>query len=496
MQEDLMAAVDLGSNSFHLTIARLAEDQPRVLDRLRERVALASGLGPGRELSSEARERALATLGRFGQRLRDIAPERLRAVGTFALRRARNIEGFLVEAEHALGHAIEIISGAEEARLVYLGVARDRPRSDVRRLVVDIGGGSTECILGAGYEAQTTDSLSMGCVSFSQRFFPDGIVSAKGYAQALLAAHLEFETMEQAYRAKGWDECVGSSGTILSIEGILRASDWLADGIALKGLRKIERELVQAGDMATVQLAGLAADRREVLPGGLAILQAAFEALHIERMDVSQGALRDGVLYDLLGRLQHADVRHETIQALCQRYQVSSAQAERVESTALALFDAVAADWKLAAHERQMLGWAARLHEIGLTVAYSGYHKHGAYLATYGTLNGFSREDQELLATLIRTQRGKLGWNLLRSVRGLSATKLLALAVLLRLAVRLNRSRTDAVHRPSEVRAKTEPLRLRLRFPDGWLAEHPLTQADLEEEVNLLGKLDFGLRIG
>ncbi len=503
-ESEWLAAVDLGSNSFHLTIARIDQGQPRVLDRLRDRVALASGLDRDHRLSEEACGRALETLFRFGQRLREIPPGRLRAVGTYTLRRAKDTAQFLARAEQALGHPIEILSGAEEARLVYLGVAHNLPRHEGGRLVVDIGGGSTECILGQGFEARQTDSLSMGCVSYSRRYFPRGIVTAKAYDKAVLAARLELEPLKSGYRQAGWEQCAGSSGTILAIDGILRALH-AADaalgpgrsaaypGVTLKGIKRLAKLLLAARSMSALDLPGLAADRRDVLPGGLAILQAVFRALRIASMEVSEGALRDGVLYDLLGRIQHEDVRERTVESLCTRYHIDRAQAERVESTALKLFDAVAGAWGLGAVSRLELSWAARLHEIGLAVAYPGFHKHGAYLVTHGVMRGFSREEQDLLAALIRTHRRKISWGLLRSVRGRAPREVRALSVLLRLAARLNRSRADAPLPTLAVRARTD--RLELGLPGEWLAEHPLTRADLEDEAGLLARVDFELRL-
>lgn len=495
--EELLAAVDLGSNSFHLTIARVGQGQPRLVDRIRDRVALASGLDSDYHLSEAACERALDSLQRFGQRLREIPRDRLRAIGTYTLRRAKDTKQFLTRAEQALGHPIEIVSGAEEARLIYLGVSHHLPPGQSRRLVVDIGGGSTECILGRGFEALRTDSLSMGCVSFSRRFFPKGSVGAKSYGQAVLAARLELEPMQRDYRRATWDRCAGSSGTILAIDELLAGGAVGGSspyrGITLKGIKRLAKILMAAPSMDALELPGLAPDRRGVLPGGLAILQAVFEALRIECMEPAKGALRDGVLYDLLGRIKNEDIRERAVDSLCERYHVDIAQAERVHRTALSLFSQVAEAWELDLTSQLGLSWAARLHEIGLAVAHPGYHKHGAYLVTHGAMRGFSREEQELLATLIGMHRRKPAWSALRSVRGRSPSEVRALCILLRLAVRLNRSRADAPLPPIEVRARTD--RLKLILPSGWLDQHPLTRADLEDEAGLLRRVDFELRL-
>lgn len=493
MNHDFLAAVDLGSNSFHLTVARLAHGEVQVVDRLRIRVGLAEGLGPSQAISKEVADRALDCLRQFGERVADVAPHRMRAVGTYTLRRMRDADEFLAQAEDALGHAIEVVSGAEEARLIYLGVSHDLPPSPGRRLIVDIGGGSTECIVGEGFDALAMDSLSMGCVSFSQRFFDGGEITSRRFERAVLAARLELETLEDAYRERGWDECVGSSGTILAVREILDQNGWTAGAITAKGVRKLAKTLVSAGSTKELELPGLAQDRRAVLPGGLAILQAVFAALEIDEMAASQGALREGVLYDLLGRIQHEDARDRTIRAFAARYGVDDTQAGRVAATVARLAEQAAEPWGLDAAQLRLLRWAARIHEVGLAVSYAGHHKHGAYLVQNSVLPGFSREDQVLLATLIRNHRRKPSRTSLKSVRSMSTKRVARLAALLRLGVRLHRSRRSGRVPPITVRAREG--RLRLIFPEGWLDEQPLTRADLEDESTLLERIGIELRL-
>jgi exopolyphosphatase/guanosine-5'-triphosphate,3'-diphosphate pyrophosphatase len=406
---ETVAAVDLGSNSFHMVVAQHVDGQLVVLDRLRERVALADGLDASKRLTERAVERALECLQRFGQRLRVMPPGSVRAVGTSALRQAHDTEAFLLKAREALGHPIEVVSGREEARLIYMGVAHLSAGAKNRRLVIDIGGGSTECILGDGYEALRTDSLHMGCVNFSQRFFPDGVLSRERMKKADVAAALEFSTIARTYQRLSWDACIGSSGTILSIESILHANQWSALGIDAAGLKKLARALVECGNVDKLDLPGMPADRAAVLAGGFAILRAAHRIFGIELMQTSQGALREGLLFDLLGRNHHADVRDQTIRSTMQRYAVDQEQAARVERTALGLLRQVAADWELEPEEsRRLLSWAARLHEIGLSISWSGYHKHGAYLVSNSDMPGFSRQEQALLAALILGHRRNL----------------------------------------------------------------------------------------
>jgi exopolyphosphatase/guanosine-5'-triphosphate,3'-diphosphate pyrophosphatase len=486
--------VDLGSNSFHMVVARVEDGHVHVLDRLKERVALAAGLDDEGNLTGRAQRNALASLARFGQRLRDMSPRNVRAVGTNALRRAKNSREFLTRAESVLGHSIEVIPGREEARLIYLGVAHSRQEDPGRRLVVDIGGGSTECIIGRGFEPLAMDSLDMGCVAWSLRHFPDGRVTKKSMERARLAARLEMRPIRRRYRKLGWSTCLGSSGTILSVEQLIRGAGWGDDGITPKGLKRLTDALVEAGRADRLELPGLEAERAPVLAGGLAILAAVVDGLGIERMVPSSGALREGVIYDLLGRFGHEDVRDRTIRRLARRYGVDAAQAARVESTAVKALNDVARAWDLGDEEsKKLLSWACQIHEIGMSVAYSGHHRHGAYLAANSDLPGFSRDDQQALATLVLGHRRKLQREAFVTLPGPYPDRAARLCVLLRLAVLLHRSRSE--RRAPRLRLRAEKNALGVRFPDGWLARHPLTHADLDEERSLLGDVGFRLDV-
>jgi exopolyphosphatase/guanosine-5'-triphosphate,3'-diphosphate pyrophosphatase len=492
---ETVAAVDLGSNSFHLVVAQYVDGRLIVLDRLRERVALAEGLDESKRLKEKVSERALACLERFGQRLREHPPRSVRAVGTSALRQAKNAEAFLTRAREVLGHPIEVVSGREEARLIYLGVSHLSAGTASRRLVIDIGGGSTECILGESYEALRTDSLHMGCVNYSLRFFPDGGITRERMKKAEVAAALELSPIARTYKHLGWDVCIGSSGTILGIESVLGANHWSEHGIDEPGLKQLGRSLVDCGNSEKLKLDGLPEDRAPVLAGGFAILRAAFKIFQIKSMQTSQGAMREGLLFDLLGRIHHADVRDETIRRAMQRYAVDVEQAGRVERTALLLLDRAAVDWGLESSEaRQLLSWAARLHEIGLSISWSGYHKHGAYLVQNSDMPGFSRQEQELLAALIQGHRRRLAEDAFATLPPLRTPLVLKLCVLLRLAARLNRSRSP---RPLPVlRLRVRKLRVELLFPSDWLEGHALTRADLEEEARILADVGVELVIG
>jgi exopolyphosphatase/guanosine-5'-triphosphate,3'-diphosphate pyrophosphatase len=491
---DTFAAVDLGSNSFHMVVARLVQDQLHILDRLRERVALAAGLDDRKRLSEEAQERSLACLARFGERLRGMPHGSVRAVGTSALRIARNSRSFLARASETLGHPIEVISGPEEARLIYLGVAHDLSDDVQRRLVVDIGGGSTECILGERFEALKTDSLHMGCVNYSQRFFAGGEIKEKSMERATIAARLELQSMERHYRALGWEDCVGSSGTILSVEQILRANQWSEKGITPKALRKLRRALVDKGHVAKLDFAGMQSDRAPVLPGGVAILEAVFDGLAIEAMSTSQGALREGVLYDLLGRIRHEDLRDRTIRRVGERYHVDMVQSGRVQRTAIALLAQVANEWGIPPEEgKQLLSWAARLHEVGVSLSHSGHNKHGAYIVANSDMPGFSREDQMTLAALIEGHRRKISMERFEALAPSMQKMALRLCAILRLAVLLNRSRGQ--HSTPVVRFTAKKNGYALEFPEGWLDGNPLTRADLEEEKARLASVGLEVEI-
>lgn len=498
-QARIVAAADLGSNSFHLVIARETGAGIQVIDRLRERVRLAAGLDDDKRLDPAYAERALQTLARFGDRLRDLPADRKRVVATDTFRRIRDGRAFFEACEAAIGAPIEIVSGAEEARLVYLGVAHAVPAEPVRRLVVDIGGGSTELIVGSGAEPIEATSRYMGCVSFSRRFFGDGKLSRKRFDQARLAARLELRSVESSLRAHGWDACYGSSGTVHAIKHIARAHGWSDGEISGRALRKLRKAMVRAGRTDKLGgIEGLRPDRVEVLAGGLAILLACFDALGIETMRPAPAALREGVLYDLLGRFRQEDVRERTIAAMQRRYEVDRLQAARVERMATRIFDRVGADWGLGPTDRRWLGWAARLHEVGIAISHTGYHKHGGYILTHAAMPGFSRDTQHALAALLRNHRRKISVDALDRVADTRRGALVRLTALLRVAVLLERTRSGRLPRGLDAEAiegsDGSPAMV-LRFDPDWFADHPLVAADLRAEASRLSSLGVGLRI-
>jgi exopolyphosphatase/guanosine-5'-triphosphate,3'-diphosphate pyrophosphatase len=482
---ELLAAVDLGSNSFHMVVARAVLGQLRIVDRVKEHVRLAEGLDGKGGVSEEALIRAHDCLQRFGQRLAEIPPGRVRAIATNTVRQLRQPQNFLMPAEAALGHDIEVVSGREEARLIYLGVAHGNPPRSQHRLVMDIGGGSTEFIVGAGFEAIERESLQMGCIATTRRFFADGKLSEKRWQAARTEITAEFQQFASTYRSLGWQELFGSSGTIKAVAEVAAAMK-LGSGseITAAALAQVRERLLGFNTIRELRLPGLSADRRPVFAGGLLILDAAFAELELERMAVSENALREGVLYDILGRGSRQDPRDGSIRALGRRYDVDLQQAARVEETALSLFDQVAADWRLTDEDRRLLAWAARVHEIGLAVAHSQYHRHGAYLIEHSDIAGFSRTEQQFIAALVRNQRRDLHRKSIDALTDRLAAAALHCARLLRLSVLLHRS-----HDPRRIPVlglEAGVGRLTLRLPQDWLAAHPLTQADLDTEIAYL----------
>lgn len=480
-QPQLLAAVDLGSNSFHMVIARVSHGEVRVQESLSEKVQLGAGLDERNRITQAAEQRALECLGRFAQRIRDIPRESVRAVGTNTLRLARNSRSFLARAESILGHDIEVVAGREEARLIYLGVSHFLPDQGGHRLVVDIGGGSTEVIIGEGFEAIETESLHMGCVSFQQRFFPQGELTEKAFDKAVMAAEQEVVSIQAAYRKMGWNQAVGSSGTIKSIMQASCDGGWGDGAITPAVLQKLRKKLLRAGHVDAIDLKGLREDRRPIFAPGLAILTGIFKQLSIDTMTVSTGALREGLLYDQIGRLSHEDVRDRSIQALMTRQHVDQGQAQRVQQTAARFLEQTAADWQLEEplHE-DALRWASLLHEIGMSVSHSQFHKHGAYLVENSDLPGFSRQEQQLVALLVRGHRRRVSQDLFKALPSDDQVPGLRLCLLLRLAARLHHARTEDTTLPAKLSASGSTLTL--GFPNDWLSAHPLTQADLEQE--------------
>jgi len=475
VKQETLAALDLGSNSFHLQIGRVVDDQVYLLDSLRDPVRLGAGLTRDRRIDQGTKSRALEALARFSERLRGFPRSAVRAVGTSALRVAKNAESFLSEAEATLGFPIEVIFGREEARLIYLGVAHSLAPSSERRLVIDIGGGSTELIIGTGLEPELMESTPMGCVSYSLRFFPEGRLEKSCFKRAELAAANELQRIVDSYRRTGWKHAVASSGTAKSLAAILRESDLCEQGISAAALDKLRALFIKAGEIDKLDLPGLRQDRAAIISGGLAIMSAALVEFGIEHLEVSDGALRQGVLYDLLGRVRHRDMREATVRQFMRRYQVDTAQAERVGRLAQNIHASLNEESSEA--DTAMLRWAASLHEIGISIAHAGYHKHSAYIVAQADMPGFSQKEQARLSRLVLAHRGKL--TKIEDLPERSADW--ALIFSLRLAALFNLSRRDLALPTPACKASKSGFQLTLQR--AWLEEHPMTEGALENET-------------
>ena len=492
---DLVAAVDLGSNSFRMLVAQVVQTpsgtQLRPIDTLRESVRLAAGLTDNKLLGNDAYQRGITAIRRFGERIRGFDPSKVRAVATNTLRVAKNASNFVREAEEALGFPIEIIAGVEEARLIYIGAAHEVPAVQGNRLVVDIGGGSTELIIGKAYEPKLMESLYIGCVSHSLRFFPKGNIDAHAFKEAELAARREIQVISGAFLKTGWKQVIGSSGTARALAELIADNNFNNHGDSLTmgrvngssglitrdGLKAIKKHLLKYEHVNQVELLGLKDDRRAVWPGGLAIMIAVFDELSIESMEVTDAALRIGVLYDLLGRSQHEDMRFVTVEQFMQRYAVDREQAKRVGNLAAEFLTQLPKpDQESRADNIALLQWAANLHEIGLSISHNGYHKHSAYIAGNADMPGFSKNDQARLAALLIGHTGKLG-KLANNV-SFSDWRML---FCLRLAQVLCRGRTDSSL--PKVRVSESNGSYSVSLSKEWTKEHSLTEFSLEKEA-------------
>lgn len=494
-ERQLYAAVDLGSNSFHMIVARYEHGELRVIDRIRDMVRLAGGLDEQGRLDPALREQALASLARFGQRISGIPEHQMRAVGTQTFRRLRNPAAFLVVAETALGCPIDIISGREEARLVYLGVAQGMPPAGGRRLVIDIGGGSTEIVVGEELEPDLAESLAFGCVSMTRSAFSDGRISERRWQRASQEIRRELQAYGANFRVDGWQQAVGSSGTIRAVGSIMAELKPGRPGIITAAdLGELRKRLIAFGRADRIALPGLSEHRQPVIAGGVLILEAVMDALRIDHLEVSSYALREGLLHDLMGRLEHRDPREQSVQAMAERYQVDRAQAERVVDWSRAAFEQVAEDWQLAPIHAELLRWTCQLHEIGLAIAHDGYQLHSAYILEHADLAGFSRTEQQLMATLARLQRRRINPSELEALPPRLQRPARRLLCLLRLALALYRPRGNTQLADFALQAKAE--RIELLLPAGFLEHQALTRRDLEFEQQQFKRIGVELQLG
>jgi exopolyphosphatase / guanosine-5'-triphosphate,3'-diphosphate pyrophosphatase len=478
-----LAAVDMGSNSFRLEIGSLPQGKYRRIDYLKDTVRLGAGLDEGGQLTEEAAQRGLACLRRFANRLAGFEPQHVRAVATQTLREAKNRNAFLLRAQEALGYPIEVISGREEARLIYAGVNHMQPAdtADTARLVVDIGGRSTELILGQGREPRVAESFRVGCVSLSLRYFAGGELTREGFRAAQVAAGAELEEALIPFARQHWSQALGSSGTAGAVSQLL-AANGITDGrITPAGLRWCIERCLQAGHIERIEMTGLKADRRAVLPGGLAILYTLATHFDIQALHPAKGALRQGVIVDLFERLMAAqktisgDTRDASVAELQKRFDVDTGQAERVASVALALFDSAIPDAE--PETRRELAWACALHEMGLMVSHHDHHRHSAYLLAHVDAPGFSQSQQRRVGDLVLGQRGGL-----RKLEPQLASETFAWQILcLRLAVIKCHARGPVS--ASALRLRVRGREAQLGWAQGWAETHPRTLFLLQEEA-------------
>ena len=481
-----LAVVDMGSNSFRLELGRVEGDQIYRLDTWRETLRMGAALDARGHLKRGPQRAALACLARFAERLRGFHPSAVRAVATNTFRVARNAGPFLAAAERTLGFPIDIITGHEEARLIYVGVAHVLPPSEAPRLVIDIGGGSTEFIIGRGLLPQRLESLPIGCVGLTQRFFTKGILSAARFAAATKAARGEIDGIAGTFGNDHWEHAYASSGTALALADILAQNGFSDGGITPDGLARLRKLMVRAGHVKDLALVALKAERAPVLAGGLAVMEAAVRELDVARIEPVGGALRLGVLYDLLGRTVHHDAREATVAQFAERYRIDTAQAERVAATCVRLFADLAPGIDVSCV--QELRWAALLHECGTSIAHTAFHKHGAYILQNADMPGFSAREQQRLSYLVIGCRGGLR----KMLPALEDAVFRAQILALRLAVLLHHARRP--HAVPDLKLRDE-RGVRLTVPAHWLRANPLTAHLLEREQRDWVSVGLPLRI-
>ncbi|XQF91117.1 guanosine-5'-triphosphate,3'-diphosphate diphosphatase [Pseudoalteromonas espejiana] len=488
-QKNVYAVIDLGSNSFHMLIAKSIAGGLQTIGRVKRKVRLAAGLDNENVLSTEAMQRGWECLALFAERLQDIPKQNITIVATATLRLATNADVFKTQAEKILGHTINVISGELETRTIYKGVAHTSSCTG-KQLVIDIGGASTEVVIGKGFEALHYKSLNMGCVTYLERYFKDCQLSEANFNAAIKAAHVVIDEIAPEYKAAGWQIASGASGTVQAIQEIMVAQN-LDDILTLEKLNKIKDQSIAYSTIAALDLPGLSEERRLVFVSGLAILIALFESLNIEKMGLAGGALREGVLYSMVPEFHNSDIRKRTVDGFMDRYHVDQKQASRVSSLVMQLAAQVGDSWPLeSAHALPLLNAAAQLHEIGLLIEYKQYHKHTAYILENTDMPGFSQSEHKVIAAIANAHRSDIQKG---SFDTLGANSKLAqyLVRLLRIAVILSMRRQDDVLPKIELSVENDTLDL--KFANNWLKEHPLMASELQQESKLQSKLGWKL---
>jgi len=487
-----IAAIDLGSNSFHMIIAKIANGQISIIDRLKEPVRLGYGLDSHGNLDELSQKRALDCLERFHQRIKYLPPSRVRAVGTRTLRQAHNANKFIEKAEQVLGFDIQIISGSEEARLVYQGVAFGLEDDQQKRLVIDIGGGSTELIIGEDFTPESLESLGMGCVSMTKRFFGTGDITPKAIQLADIYCQQKLEPFQSLFRHQQWQKAIGCSGSIKSIANVLEALTGHPT-ISPDGLNLIMEKCLEAKTIDELSLPGLSNQRKPVFIGGLVTLKSTMAALSLEVLEASPWALREGVLFDLLGHDSMSDMRERSVKELAKRFHTDTQHALRTSQVAEKLLKQLQTKYKTEEHWQRYLNWACLLQEVGLDINHDRYHIHSGYIVENSHLAGFGYDEQNRLAFLVRNQRKKPDWLLLDKIPTEDINPFVIVLQIFRLACVLTRARNDIQDIGWALTFKDKALVF--SAPAAWWAEHPLASADLNAEVSLMKKSPFPLRL-
>ncbi|WP_093321515.1 exopolyphosphatase [Thorsellia anophelis] len=477
-----LAAIDLGSNSFHMIIARIVNGSFQVLSRLKQRVQLIDGMSDSGELSEESIKRALSCLSLFAERLQGFEAERVRVVASYSLRAASNASEFLTRSAEVLPYPIEVVSGQEEARLIYMGVAHTQPEQG-KKLVIDIGGGSTEMIIGEGFTPIIVESTDMGCVSFANQFFPDGMINRKAFDKAVLAGLQNLEAINWRYYRIGWDYVLGTSGTIKAVHQVLFSLGEFDGILTLDKLKELAQILLQYKHVSEIQFPDISEERQKVLIPGLAILIAVFQSLEIKSLRFADSALREGVLYEMEGLFRHEDIRVRTAESFAEHYAIDRAQVARVMETAEFLYE----QWKKQTQPSNkqgfhaLLRWAVILHEVGLSINQTSMHRHSAYILQHSNLPGFSQEQQLLLATLVRYQRRSIKQDEIPKFNLYKKRHYMPLLQIFRLSVLLNNQRQSTT-KPDFMLVNVDGMHWQLTFPKGYLEINTLMELDLQKE--------------
>ena len=488
---NVFAVIDLGSNSFHMLIAKHIAGGVHTIGRVKRKVRLAAGLDDENILSDEAMQRGWECLALFAERLQDIPQQNIRVVATATLRLATNSAVFKKQAEKILNHKISIISGELEARTIYKGVAHTSACQG-KQLVIDIGGASTEVVIGQGFESIHYASLNLGCVTYLERFFKNGLLNEDNFNNAIAAAYDEISPIRAEYIKTGWELAIGASGTVQAIQEILAATGE-TDLLTLAKLNSIKTEAITFKNVAKLALPGLSEERRLVFVSGLAILIALFEALGIQQMGLAGGALREGVLYSMIRDLHYTDIRQRTLDSFALRFHTDKEQANRVSDIAMMIANQLKQSWGLDIEQASvLLRAAANLHEIGLLVDYKQYHHHSAYILRNTEMPGYSQTEKSIIACLIETHRAdvSIDVNKKHHINQLLIEKLIKI---LRLAVLLSMRRKDDVLPTFKVSIENNALSI--KFSGDWLAKHPLMQSELEQERVYHAKLGWHFNI-